>query len=153
MVVGEVPTGLPSLALPTGFSVSEWLSMAVGALAIILVSYSESIATATDTAARHRQEFSPDQELIAQGAAWVGSGLVGGFAGCGSLSKTAVAEGSGQKTQFAGLTVAGLTVLTLLFLAGLFSNLPQAVLGAVVVDAALGLIHPKVAARSSWRAG
>ena len=146
-VVGKVPTGLPSLALPTGFSVSEWLSMAVGALAIILVSYSESIATATDTAARHKQEFSPDQELIAQGAAWVGSSLVGGFPGCGSLSKTAVSESSGQKTQLAGLTVAGLTVLTLLFLAGMFSNLPQAVLGAVVIDAALGLIHFKVAAR------
>src|SRR5207342_3647694 len=47
-VVGEVPTGLPHLGLPTGFSVSDWLSLAVGALAIILVSYSESIATATD---------------------------------------------------------------------------------------------------------
>jgi sulfate permease, SulP family len=146
-VVGKVPTGLPSLALPTGFSISEWLSMVVGALAIILVSYSESIATATDTAAKHQQEFSPDEELIAQGAAWVGSSLVGGFPGCGSLSKTAVAEGSGQKTQLAGLTVAGLTVLTLLFLAGMFSNLPQAVLGAVVIDAALGLIHFKVARR------
>jgi MFS superfamily sulfate permease-like transporter len=62
-------------------------------------------------------------------------------------SKTAVSESSGQKTQLAGLTVAGLTVLTLLFLAGMFSNLPQAVLGAVVIDAALGLIHFKVAAR------
>ena len=147
VVVGKVPTGLPSLALPAGFSVSQWLSLAVGALAIILVSYSESIATATDTAARHKQEFAPDQELVAQGAAWVGSALVGGFPGCGSLSKTAVAEGSGQKTQLAGLTVAGLTVLTLLFLAGMFSNLPQAVLGAVVIDAALGLIHYEVSAR------
>ena len=147
VIVGEVPTGLPSIALPTGFSLSEWLSMAVGALAIILVSYSESIATATESAARHKQEFSPDQELIAQGAAWAGSSLVGGFAGCGSLSKTAVSESSGQKTQLAGFTVAGLTVLTLLFLAGLFSDLPQAVLGAVVVDAALGLIHFKVARR------
>jgi len=148
-IVGKVPTGLPSIALPTGFSISEWLSMALAALAIILVSYSESIANATDTAAKHNQEFSPDQELIGQGAAWVGSSLVGGFPGCGSLSKTAVAEGSGQKTQLAGLTVAGLTILTLLFLAGMFSNLPQAVLGAVVVDAALGLIHFKVAARFS----
>jgi SulP family sulfate permease len=148
VIVGEVPTGLPSIALPTGFSLPEWLSLAAGALAIILVSYSESIATATDSAARHKQEFSPDQELIAQGAAWVGSSLVGGFPGCGSLSKTAVSESSGQKTQMAGFTVAGLTVLTLLFLAGLFSNLPQAVLGAVVVDAALGLIHFKVAKRT-----
>jgi SulP family sulfate permease len=146
VVVGTVPSGLPSLTVP-GFSVSEWLSFAVGALAIILVSYSESIATATDSAARHKQEFSPDQELVAQGAAWVGSSLVGGFPGCGSLSKTAVSEGAGQKTQLAGLTVAGLTVVTLLFLAGLFSNLPKAVLGAVVVDAALGLIHFKVATR------
>jgi SulP family sulfate permease len=146
VVVGTVPSGLPSLTVP-GFSVSEWLSFAVGALAIILVSYSESIATATDSAARHKQEFSPDQELVAQGAAWVGSSLVGGFPGCGSLSKTAVSEGAGQKTQLAGLTVAGLTVVTLLFLAGLFSNLPKAVLGAVVVDAALGLIHLKVATR------
>jgi sulfate permease, SulP family len=147
VVVGTVPSGLPSVGLPTGFSVSEWLSFAVGALAIILVSYSESIATATDSAARHKQEFSPDQELVAQGAAWVGSSLVGGFPGCGSLSKTAVSEGAGQKTQLAGLTVAGLTAVTLLFLAGLFSNLPKAVLGAVVVDAALGLIHFKVATR------
>jgi high affinity sulfate transporter 1 len=146
-VVGKVPTGLPSVALPKGFSLSEWLSFVVAALAIILVSYSESIATATATAARHSQEFSPDQELIAQGAAWAGSSLVGGFPGCGSLSKTAVAENSGQKTQLAGLTVAGLTILTLLFLAGMFSNLPQAVLGAVVVDAALGLIRFKVPAR------
>ena len=140
-VVGDVPTGLPSIALPTGFSIAEWLSLSVGVLAIIVVSYSESIATATNTAARHKLEFSADQELVAQGAAWVGSSLVGGFPGCGSLSKTAVAESSGQKTQLAGLSVAGLTVLTLLFLAGMFSDLPQAVLGAVVVDAALGLIH------------
>jgi SulP family sulfate permease len=147
VVVGTVPSGLPSVALPSGFSVSEWLQLAAGALAIIVVSYSESIATATDSAARHKQEFSPDQELVAQGAAWVGSSLVGGFPGCGSLSKTAVSEGADQKTQLAGLTVAGLTVVTLLFLAGIFTNLPKAVLGAVVVDAALGLIHFKVAAR------
>jgi MFS superfamily sulfate permease-like transporter len=121
--------------------------MAVGALAVILVSYSESITVATDSAARHEREFSPDQELSAQGAAWVGSSLLGGFPGCGSLSKTAVAENAGQNTQLAGLTVAGPTVLTLRFLAGLFSNLPQAVLGAVVIDAAIGLIHFDVARR------
>jgi SulP family sulfate permease len=146
-VVGKVPTGLPSIALPKGFSIDQWLSMAVGALAIILVSYSESIANATESAAKHHQEFAPDQELTAQGAAWIGSALVGGFPGCGSLSKTAVSESAGQKTQLAGLAVAGLTVLTLLFLAPMFTNLPQAVLGAVVIDAALGLIHFKVAAR------
>jgi len=146
-VVGKVPTGLPSIGLPKGFSIDEWLSLAVGALAIILVSYSESIANATESAARHKQEFAPNQELTAQGAAWVGSALVGGFPGCGSLSKTAVSESAGQKTQLAGLTVAGLTVLTLLLLAPMFTNLPQAVLGAVVIDAALGLIHFKVAGR------
>ena len=146
-VVGKVPTGLPSIALPTGFSLDQWLSMTVGALAIILVSYSESIANATESAVRHHREFEPDQELKAQGAAWVGSSLVGGFPGCGSLSKTAVSESAGQKTQLGGLTVAALTILTLLFLAPMFTNLPQAVLGAVVIDAALGLIHFHVVKR------
>jgi high affinity sulfate transporter 1 len=146
-VVGKVPTGLPSIAFPTGFSIDPWLSMAVGALAIILVSYSESIANATESAARHHLEFEPDQELKAQGAAWIGSSLVGGFPGCGSLSKTAVSESAGQKTQLSGLTVAALTILTLLFLAPMFTNLPQAVLGAVVIDAALGLIHFDVVKR------
>jgi sulfate permease, SulP family len=68
------------------------------------------------------------------------AGLVGGFATDGSLSKTSVADAAGQKSQMASLINALFVLLTMLFLASLFENLPAATLGAVVIDAMLGVV-------------
>ena len=64
-----------------------------------------------------------------------GAGLASGMVVNGSLSKTAVNGGAGAKSQVSGLTVAVLTVVTLLFLTGLFEKLPEATLAAVVIAA------------------
>ncbi|OLT05151.1 hypothetical protein BJF90_19595 [Pseudonocardia sp. CNS-004] len=58
----------------------------------------------------------------------------------GSLSKTAVNGSAGARSQVSGLTVAVLTVVTLLFLTGLFEQLPEAVLAAVVIVAVVELV-------------
>ena len=71
------------------------------------------------------------------------AGSLAAFAVEGSLSKTTVADQAGQKTQMASLICAGLMLLTVLFLAGLFETLPQAVLGAVVIDAGISLVKVK----------
>jgi sulfate permease, SulP family len=63
-----------------------------------------------------------------------------GFATGGSLSKTSVADLAGQKTQMASLVNALFVLLTMLFLASLFRNLPAATLGSVVIDAMLGMV-------------
>jgi sulfate permease, SulP family len=81
-----------------------------------------------------------DQELIAQGVASGAAGIVGGFVNDGSLSKSSVADTAGQRTQMASLINAGMVLLTLLFLASVFEDLPSATLGAVVIDAMVGLI-------------
>ena len=146
-VVGNLPSGLPSLTLPTGLSLDQWGGLLAGSLAVVFVGFSESIAAVSAMAARHGGEFSTDQELIALGGAHVGSALLGGFPVSGSLSKTSVADGAGQKTQLSLLVVAALTVVTLLFLTGLFATLPEAVLGAIVIDAAAGLLHWRAPAR------
>jgi MFS superfamily sulfate permease-like transporter len=70
----------------------------------------------------------------------VGSGFLGGYSVEGSLSKTTVADMAGQKTQLASLFTAGLILLTILLLTGFFTSLPNAVLGAVVIDAGISLI-------------
>ena len=57
----------------------------------------------------------------------------------GSLSKTAVNGSAGAKT-LSGIVVAALTILTLLFLTGLFEDLPEATLGAVVIAALIELV-------------
>jgi SulP family sulfate permease len=138
-VVGHVPTGLPSVGLP-GVGWSQVNALVIGALAVVFVGFSESLASARTMAVKHRYEIDANQELIASGLACGAAGFVGGFATDGSLSKTSVADAAGQKTQLASLVNAGLLLLTLVLLAGLFKNLPNATLGAVVIDAMLGLI-------------
>lgn len=146
-VVGDLPSGFPSPVLPTGLDLEQWAGLFVGALAVVFVGFSESIAAVNAMATKHGGEFSTDQELVALGGAHVGSALLGGFPVSGSLSKTSVADGAGQKTQLSLLVVTALTVVTLLFLTGLFADLPEAVLGAIVIDAAVGLVRVKVPAR------
>ena len=91
-------------------------------------------------ATKHGYTIDPNQELIAQGAACTAAGLVGGYATDGSLSKTSVADAAGQRTQMASILNAALVLLTMLFLASLFEDLPAAALGAIVIDAMVGLI-------------
>ena len=138
-VAGNVPTGLFSVGLP-GVGWSEVGALLLGALSVVFVGYSETLAAARSVASRHGYDIDPDQELIAQGAASGAAGFVGGFVNDGSLSKTSVADTAGQRTQMASLINAGLVLLTMLLLASLFEELPSAALGAVVIDAMLGLI-------------
>ena len=141
-VVGTIPSGLPSLTWPT-FPPVGLTSLIMGSLAVIFIGYSESLAAAKEEGSKYGYEIDASQEMVAQGMANSASGLLGGFAVEGSLSKTAVADMAGQKTQLASLLTAGLMLITILFLAGLFTTLPQAVLGAVVIDAGISLVKIK----------
>ena len=138
-VTGDVPTGLFSVQTP-GVGWSELGALLLGALSIVFVGYSESLAAGRAMARKHGYEIDTNQELIAQGMACGAAGFVGGFATDGSLSKTSVADTAGQRSQMASLINAAFVLLTMLFLAGLFKDLPSATLGAVVIDAMLGLI-------------
>jgi SulP family sulfate permease len=141
-VVGPIPTGLPSIVWPSLPPVSL-SSLILGSLAIIFIGFSESLAAAKEEGSKYDYEIDASQEMVAQGMANTASGLLGGFSVEGSLSKTTVADLAGQKTQLASLITAGLILLTILFLAGFFTTLPQAVLGAVVIDAGISLVKIK----------
>jgi high affinity sulfate transporter 1 len=141
-VVGTVPTGLPSIIWPS-FPPVSLTTLILGSLAVIFIGFSESLAAAKEESSKYDYEIDTSQEMVAQGMANAASGMVGGFAVEGSLSKTTVADLAGQKTQLASLVCAGLILLTILFLADFFTTLPQAVLGAVVIDAGISLIKFK----------
>ena len=58
-----------------------------------------------------------------------------------SLSASSLNESAGARTQVSSLATGGLVLATLVVLAPLFSDLPKAVLGAVIIDAvAFGMI-------------
>jgi SulP family sulfate permease len=138
-ITGDVPTGLFSIGLP-GIPWSATGDLLIGALAVVFVGYSETLAAARSVARKYRYELDTNQELVAQGMANGAAGLVGGFVVDGSLSKTSVADGAGQKSELASLINAVFILATMLFLATLFESLPGATLGAVVIDAMVGLI-------------
>ena len=138
-ITGEVPTGLFDVGLP-GVGWSDAGTLVIGALSVVFVGYSETLAAGRLVSRKHGYEIDPDQELIAQGVAQGAAGFVGGFVNDGSLSKSSVADVAGQRTQMASLINAAMVLATMLFLAELFTDLPGAALGAVVIDAMVGLI-------------
>jgi high affinity sulfate transporter 1 len=133
-VVGTVPSGLPSLGLPH-IAGSDVLALAGVAAGMVLVIFSESLGAAQTYATKHHYEIDPNQEMIALGVANVGSGFVGGLAGGGSLSQTAVNEGAGARSELSPVFAALLGVVTVIALTPLFKDLPEAVLGALIINA------------------
>jgi sulfate permease, SulP family len=138
-IVGTIDSGLPSVGLPDA-PASDYLDLAASAVGVALVGFAEGLGAAKTYAARKHYDIDTNRELIGLGAANLGSGLASGMVVNGSLSKTAVNGGAGANSQLSGIVVAVLTVVTLLFLTGLFESLPEATLAAVVIAAVIELV-------------
>jgi high affinity sulfate transporter 1 len=137
-LVGVLPKGFPPLTIPD-VRLSDLGPLFAGALGIAVVSLADTISTASAFAARTGQEVRGNGEMIGIGAANLAAGLFQGFPVSTSGSRTAVAERSGAKTQLTGVTGAVLIVLMIVLIPGLFKNLPQPALAAVVITASLSL--------------
>jgi sulfate permease, SulP family len=105
-----------------------------------VVGYAESIAVAKTYARRNRYDVDPNQELVALGAANVAAGVFSGQPVTGGFSRTAVNASAGARTPLSSLVSAALIVIVLLVATGLFTELPQAVLGAIVIAAVSSLV-------------
>ena len=148
-LVGVLPKGFPPLTIPH-VGRSDLGPLFAGALGIALVSLADTISTASAFAARTGQEIDGNQEMIGIGAANLAAGLFQGFPVSTSGSRTAVAERSGAKTQLTGVTGAALIILMIVLVPGLFRNLPQPALAAVVITASLSLADIPATVRL-WR--
>ena len=137
-LVGVLPKGFPPLTVPH-VGLADLGPLFAGALGIALVSLADTISTASAFAARTGQEVRGNGEMIGIGAANLAAGLFQGFPVSTSGSRTAVAERSGGKTQLTGVTGAALIILMIVLVPGLFRNLPQPALAAVVITASLSL--------------
>ena len=135
-LVGDVPSGLPAIVLPDfGYIADHLADVLTAALALLMIGFSQTAGDARSFAAKHRYQVDVNQESLAQGAANIGSGLVQGIPVSTSLSASSLNDQTGAKTPLASLTTGGIVVLTMLFLAPLFSQLPQAVLAAIIIEA------------------
>lgn len=141
-IVGHIPAGLPNLALDFIHS-SKWRILLPYAGFIALISYVESVAIAKVTANLRGEKISPNQELIALGAANMTASISGGMPVAGGFSRTMVNFSAGARTQMAMLIAAGLLALTVILLSEWFENIPKAALASIIIVAIAPLVRIK----------
>jgi high affinity sulfate transporter 1 len=135
-LVGAVPRGLPAPQLPDASLIGDhYATISIAAAAVLLFGFSQTAGDARAFAARHHYRIDVNQESVAQGMANAAAGVFQGMPVSTSLSASSLNEAAGARTQLSSLTSGGLVIATLLVLAPLFSHLPKAVLGAVIIDA------------------
>ena len=138
-VVGVLPQGLPTLSFPI-VPLESYLWMLLPAIGVVLMAYSESLGVAREFAEKHGYEVAPNQELNAHSVANIFSSMFGGMIAGGSMSASAVKEGAGARSQVTNLVSWIVTIVTVLFLTPLFTNLPEAVLAALIIHAVWHII-------------
>ncbi|MEU9096036.1 SulP family inorganic anion transporter [Streptomyces sp. NPDC048428] len=139
-IVGKIPSAVPVPHLP-GIPAENWIALAAGALGVALVVFAEAFSIANRFAREHGQEVDADREMTAVGLSNIAVGLVRGFVVSGSASRSAAATGAGGRTPMVSLIAAALILLTGAFLTPLFTDLPEPVLGAIVIVAVRGFMR------------
>ncbi len=139
-VLGEIPQGLPALALPL-IGPGDLAPVVIGGAACAMVAFADTSVLSRSYAARLGQKVDPNQELVALGAVNLAAGLFQGFPLSSSASRTPVAETAGAKTQLTGVVAAAVVALLLVAAPTLLEDLPNAALAAVVIAAVIGLFE------------
>lgn len=149
-VVGNIPKGLPSFALPK-FDLGVVLQLLSAAITISLLGFMEAISIAKAMATKTRQRLDANQELVGQGLGNILGSFTQSYPTSGSFSRSAVNISAGAVTGFASVVTSVIVVVTLLWLTPLLYHLPQATLAAVIMMAVVGLINVK-AIKHAWQA-
>ena len=150
-LVGQVPTGLPSLTFPE-LANPAWRELLVSAIFISIIGFVESVSVGHTLAAKRRQKITPDQELIGLGAANLAASVSGGYPVTGGFARSVVNFDAGAVTPAAGMfTAVGIALAAMLFTPYL-AYLPKATLAATIIVAVLSLVDFSILKRS-WTYG
>ncbi|NEP57210.1 MAG: SulP family inorganic anion transporter [Symploca sp. SIO2G7] len=151
--IGEIPTGLPSLQVPS-FSPSEFQTMLIDALVLGMLGCIDALLTSVIADSLTRTQHDSDKELIGQGLGNLVSGLFGGIAGAGATMGTVVNIQAGGRTAVSGLTRALILLVVVLGAASLTAMIPMAVLAGIALKVGINIIDwdfLKRAHKVSWK--
>lgn len=137
-VVGSIPGGFPAPTIPS-VSLHDIAALLVAAAGLAFVTLSDTVTLSRSFAGQRGESADANREIAALGAANIAAGCFGGFPVSASASRTALADSAGSRTQLTGLVGAAAIIVILIFDGGLARNLPQAVLAAIIIAAALQL--------------
>jgi sulfate permease, SulP family len=148
-VTGEIPKGLPTFELPA-FGLLEPDELFPLAAGCVLLAYVEGVSAARSFAAKHGYSLDVRQEFLGLGAANLMTALGHGYPVAGGLSQSAVNDSAGARSPLALIICSIALAVCLLFLTGVLTNLPKAVLAAIVFTAVYKLVDVGALIRM-WR--
>ncbi|MDP2287671.1 MAG: SulP family inorganic anion transporter [Actinomycetota bacterium] len=131
-VVGAVQGGFPPIGLPQGVSMSNMADLVGIAFSCFILIIAQSAATSRSFAMKHGDRVDINRDIMGLSGANLAAGLSGTFVVNGSPTKTQILDSEKGRTQVANLTMALIALLFTLFFTGLLTNMPKAVLGAIV---------------------
>ncbi|TVQ07698.1 MAG: SulP family inorganic anion transporter [Leptolyngbya sp. DLM2.Bin27] len=152
-LIGEIPTGLPSLQLPT-FQADQLRVMLVDGLVLGMLGCIDALLTAMIADSVTRTQHDSNKELIGQGIGNMMSGLFGGMPGAGATMGTVVNIQAGGRTALSGLVRAGILLVVVLWAAPLTREIPLAVLAGIAVKVGFDILDwsfLKRAHQVSWK--
>ncbi|WP_414830177.1 SulP family inorganic anion transporter [Alteromonas sp. H39] len=138
-VLGNIPTGLPSLHLPVFDQSKAWLIIEAAFILAILGAI-DSLLTSLVADNMTRTRHDSNRELVGQGIGNTVAGLIGGIAGAGATMRTVVNIRSGGKQRISGMVHALVLLAIVLGLSPLAAQIPHAVLAGILVKVGLDII-------------
>ncbi|XP_032895610.1 pendrin isoform X1 [Amblyraja radiata] len=147
-IINSIPTGfLP----PKPPDVSLFSQMGASAFSIAIVGYAVAVSVAKVFGTKHNYAIDGNQEFIALGISNIFAGCFSSFLAGTALSRTAIQESTGGKTQVAGLLTAVIVMIAILIVGKLLEPLQKAVLAAIVIANLKGMFWQFFDVPVLWR--
>ena len=144
-LIGEIPSGLPSLQVDGIFSIdaSAYSLILEYAIVLAVLGSIDSLLTSVIADNMTKTKHNSNRELIGQGIGNAIAGILGGIPGAGATKGTVININSGGKTRLSG-TIHGLFLLAVLLgLSKLAAYIPLSVLAGLLIPIAFKIIDAK----------
>ncbi len=138
---GELPRQLPLPAVPS-MSVDRFIELLPSALVIAFLAGIESLLSAMVADRMIGGQHRSNAEIIAQGAANLGSSLFGGLPATGAIARTATNVRAGGRTPIAGLVHAFSVLVIMLVAAPLAGYMAMPAMAALLILTAWNMSEP-----------
>lgn len=137
--IGEIPTTLPSLVLPT-LSAEHYKTVVTLAVTLAILGTIDTLLTSIVADSITNTKHRPDQELIGQGIGNSISALFGALPGAGATIRTVINVKSGATNKVSGMFHAFVLLMTVVFFAPIASEIPLAILAGILVKAGVDIL-------------
>ena len=137
-VLGEIPSGLPNLVMPS-LEMEQLPLLIAAAIPLAFLGAIDSLLTSLVADNRTHTQHNSNRELVGQGLGNIAAGLIGGIPGAGATMRTVVNIEAGGQTRLSGVIHGLFLAAVLLGLSSLVQHVPHAVLAGLLISVGIGI--------------